>query len=47
MPEQSQYDFKQARPHQLHQLLEFPQWRTLKAEIILPADRQPDDRRIG
>jgi len=34
MPQQSQYDFKQARLTNYIELVEFPQWRTLKPEII-------------
>ena len=34
MPQQSQYDFKRARlTHYIH-LMEFPQWRTLKPELV-------------
>lgn len=34
MPEQSKYDFKKARLTNYISLFEFPQWRTLKPEII-------------
>lgn len=34
MPEQSQYDFKRARLTNYISLVEFPQWRTLKPEIV-------------
>ncbi|HAO46215.1 MAG TPA: hypothetical protein DCQ97_04780 [Chitinophagaceae bacterium] len=34
MPSQSQYDFKQARLTNYIELIEFPQWRTLKPELI-------------
>ena len=34
MPEQSKYDFKKARLTNYIELLELPQWRTLKPEII-------------
>jgi hypothetical protein len=34
MPLQSQYDFKQARLTNYIELVDFPQWRTLKPEII-------------
>lgn len=34
MPEQSQYDFKKARLTNYITLLDFPQWRTLKPEIV-------------
>jgi len=34
MPTQSQYDFKQARLTNYIELVDFPQWRTLKPEII-------------
>ena len=34
MPEQSKYDFKKARLTNYIELLDLPQWRTLKPEII-------------
>jgi hypothetical protein len=34
MPEQTQYDFKRARLTNYAGLLEFPQWRTLKPELV-------------
>lgn len=34
MPAQSQYDFKQARLTNYIELVDFPQWRTLKPEIV-------------
>ena len=34
MPEQSQYDFKRSRLTNYITLMDFPQWRTLKPEII-------------
>jgi hypothetical protein len=34
MPEQSQYDFKKARLTHFISLLDFPQWRTLKPELV-------------
>ncbi len=34
MPEQSKYDFKRARLTNYVQLMELPQWRTLKPEFI-------------
>ena len=34
MPEQSKYDFKRARLTNYIELLELPQWRTLKPDII-------------
>lgn len=34
MPEQSQYDFKKARLTQYISLVDFPQWRTLKPDIV-------------
>jgi len=40
MPVQSQYDFKQARLTNYIELVDFPQWRTLKPEIIF---QQLDD----
>jgi hypothetical protein len=34
MPQQSQYDFKQARLTNYISLMDFPQWRTLKPEMV-------------
>jgi hypothetical protein len=34
MPEQSQYDFKRARLTNYIELIDFPQWRTLKPDIV-------------
>ncbi|MBS1733788.1 MAG: hypothetical protein JST02_10880 [Bacteroidetes bacterium] len=34
MPEQSKYDFKKARLTNYIELIELPQWRTLKPEVI-------------
>ncbi len=34
MPQQSQYDFKRARLTKYISLLEFPQWRTLKPDLV-------------
>ena len=34
MPQQSQYDFKKARLTNYVALLDFPQWRTLKPELV-------------
>jgi hypothetical protein len=34
MPKQSQHDFVQARLHYYIQLIDFPQWRTLKPELV-------------
>jgi hypothetical protein len=34
MPSQSQYDFKNARLTNYITLLDFPQWRTLKPELV-------------
>ena len=34
MPEQTQYDFKRAGLHHYIELTEFPQWRTLKPDLI-------------
>jgi MFS superfamily sulfate permease-like transporter len=34
MPEQSQYDFKRARLTNYIELMDFPQWRTLKPDIV-------------
>jgi hypothetical protein len=34
MPEQSQYDFKKARLTNYVALTDFPQWRTLKPELV-------------
>ena len=41
MPEQSQYDFKKARLTNYISLMDFPQWRTLKPEIVF---QQVDDQ---
>ena len=43
MPAQSQYDFKQARLTNYVELVDFPQWRTLKPDIIY---QQIDDMMI-
>jgi hypothetical protein len=40
MPAQSQYDFRQARLTNYIQLIDFPQWRTLKPEVVF---QQIDD----
>ncbi len=42
MPQQSQYDFKRARLTNYIQLMDFPQWRTLKPEFVF----QEVDNRI-
>lgn len=34
MPDQSQYDFKRARLTNYVALMDFPQWRTLKPEVV-------------
>lgn len=34
LPEQSQYDFKRARLTHYMPLIDFPQWRTLKPELV-------------
>lgn len=34
MPQQSQYDFKKARLTNYIELIDFPQWRTLKPELV-------------
>jgi MFS superfamily sulfate permease-like transporter len=34
MPEQSQYDFKKARLTNYIELMDFPQWRTLRPEVV-------------
>jgi MFS superfamily sulfate permease-like transporter len=34
MPQQSQYDFKRARLTNFISLMEFPQWRTLKPDVV-------------
>ena len=34
MPQQSQYDFKKARLTNYVSLMDFPQWRTLKPDVI-------------
>ena len=43
MPVQSQYDFKRARLANYLALADFPQWRTLKPEIVF---QQVDDQMI-
>jgi hypothetical protein len=43
MPTQSQYDFVQARLNNYVALMDFPQWRTLKPEIVF---EQIDDLMI-
>ena len=43
MPKQSQYDFVQARLHYYLELMDFPQWRTLKPELVF---EQIDDKMI-
>ncbi|MGB4845051.1 MAG: hypothetical protein WBP16_11340, partial [Ferruginibacter sp.] len=40
MPAQSQYDFRQARLTNYITLIDFPQWRTLKPELVF---QQLDD----
>ena len=40
MPSQSQHDFKKARLTNYVALLDFPQWRTLKPELVF---QQVDD----
>jgi hypothetical protein len=40
LPIQSQYDFKKARLTNYVALLDFPQWRTLKPELVF---NQVDD----
>ena len=34
MPEQTQYDFRRARLHHYIELIDFPQWRTLKPDLV-------------
>jgi hypothetical protein len=41
MPEQTQYDFKKARLTNYIMLIDFPQWRTLKPELVF---QQLDNR---
>jgi len=43
MPSQSQYDFRQARLTNYIELVDFPQWRTLKPEFVF---QQMDDMMI-
>ena len=43
MPAQSQYDFVQARLTNYIELIDFPQWRTLKPEVVF---QQLDDMMI-
>ena len=43
MPKQSQYDFVNARLHHYIALMDFPQWRTLKPELVF---EQIDDKMI-
>jgi hypothetical protein len=47
MPAQSQYDFKQARLTNYVELVDFPQWRTLKPEIIFQQMEDFMTRRIN
>ena len=47
MPAQSQYDFKQARLTNYVELVDFPQWRTLKPEIIFQQMEDFMSRRIN
>ena len=37
MPEQSQYDFRRARLTNYIELIDFPQWRTMKPEFVFQA----------
>ncbi len=46
MPEQSKYDFKNARLTHYIQLIELPQWRTLKPEFIYQMVEQEMSKRI-
>ena len=34
MPEQTQYDFKRARLHHYIELIDLPQWRTIKPDLL-------------
>jgi hypothetical protein len=43
MPGQSQYDFVNARLNNYIELIDFPQWRTLKPELVF---EQIDDKMI-
>lgn len=45
-PEQSQYDFKRSRLTNYVELLELPQWRTLKPEIIFQLIDDEMSRRL-
>jgi len=46
MPEQSQYDFKRARLTHYISLVDFPQWRTLKPDIVFQEMESRFGRRI-
>ena len=46
MPEQSKYDFRKARITHYIQLMELPQWRTLKPEFIYQMVEQEMSKRI-
>lgn len=46
MPEQSKYDFKRARLTNYIELLELPQWRTMKPEAIFQMIDQLMSRRL-
>ncbi len=47
MPEQSKYDFKKARLTHYVEMLELPQWRTLKPELIFSMIESEINNRIG
>ena len=47
MPEQSKYDFKKARLTNYIELLEMPQWRTLKPEFIFQLIDSEMMKRLG
>ena len=47
MPLQSQYDFKKSRLHNYVELLDFPQWRTLKPDIVFQQIDNWMIRKIG
>jgi hypothetical protein len=47
MPEQSKYDFRRARLTNYVELLELPQWRTLKPEVIFQLIDHEMSRRLA
>ena len=47
LPEQSKYDFQKARLTNYIELLELPQWRTMKPEVIYQLIDNKMNRRLG